>query len=98
MHRRDRDVRGIHRGFRRQQMFCQNFTREILRGFGVFQYFAVRQNFSPAFGGRRITAARLGKHKTGNEKQVMLPAILPPIPRGLLLAGDQNIPARPSGQ
>jgi len=98
MHRCHGDVGGIHSSLRWQQMLCQNFPREILRGFGVFQDLAVRQNCFPGFGGGRVTATRFGQHKTGNEKLIFLSAVIPPIPCGLLLTGNQNIPARPSGQ
>ena len=98
MHRRHCDMGGIHGGFARQQVCRQNFMREVLRRFGVFQHPVFRQCFFPGLGGNPVAATRFGKHQAGNEKLVMLPALIPPIMGSLLLAGNQDISAGPGGQ
>lgn len=44
--------------------------------------------FQPKTGCLSISLGRFAKHFRGNEQVKILPAVLPPIPRGLLVRGN----------
>ena len=66
--------------------------------FRIRQYPAILQFGQTIFGCVCIAALDLLHHEHGNEQVVMMATFVPPITRGLLLAGDEQIAAWPGGQ
>lgn len=95
MHRRDRDVSGIagcflgHRaGLEQGGSQPGDFRRNI-------QKRKAPEQFQSSSRGIRVSGARLIENKLRNKNPITVSVLVPPFPRDLLVAGNDQVPGRP---